>query len=337
MIKRALAGAAALCTVLWLSMQAVPDAAAASSPCGALAGARPHITKVLWIFMENTSYGTGANQIPGDSSAAYIDRTLLAHCGSTSDYHAIAHPSYPNYLAATSGRTHGTSSDHLGFFPGKSIFSQVDPSWRSYEQYMPTGCDHVGQTGTAATGFYVGRHNPAASYSSLPVGAPTAGDCPRFDERLGTASSGPLQRAVRTGRLRKFSFVTPGLCNDMHTFPAGVSGCPDPIKAGDRWLAKWIPIITSGPDYTKGHLVIDVAWDEGGGGTAGTSCRRSSASSCIVPNIVISPYTRHRLVSRDLSHYSLLRLTEHLLGLKLLRHAGDPTTKKMCRPFGLCR
>jgi phosphatidylinositol-3-phosphatase len=336
--RRVLAGAAVLCAAGSLSILGAPATTAATTTriCGSMAGAKPHITKVLWIFMENTSYGTGAKEIPGDPSASYIDGTLLAQCGSSSDYHGVSHPSYPNYLAATSGSTHGSDSDHLGFFTGQSIFSQVDPSWRSYEEYIPVGCDHTAMTGTAATGYYVGRHNPADSYSSLPVGAPTAGDCPAFDERMGGKTSGPLHHDVRTGTLPKFSFVTPGLCNDMHTFPLGVSGCSNPIKTGDSWLAKWIPVLTSGPDYTSGHLMIDVAWDEGSKGTDGADCVTSDASNCIVPNIVISPYTEHVVSSKDFSHYSLLKTTEYLLGLKFLGHAGDATTNNMCGTFGLC-
>ena len=341
--RRMLAGATALCTAAALCTGAaigvvgIPASpAAASSLCGSMAGATPHMTKVLWIFMENTSYGKGAKQIPGDPSASYIDGTLLAQCGSTSDYHNVSHPSYPNYLAATSGSTHGTDSDHLGFFTGPSIFSQVDPSWRSYEEFMPTGCDHFAMTGSATAGYYVGRHNPADSYSSLPVGAPTAGDCPKFDEALGTTASGALEHDVHAGALPRFSFVTPGLCDDMHTFPAGVAGCSNPVKTGDSWLAKWIPILTSGPDYTSGHLMIDVAWDEGSGGTDGANCVTSAASNCIVPNIVISPYTKHVVSGTDFSHYSLLKTTEDLLGLPLLGAAASAATSDMCKPFGLC-
>ena len=340
MRRRTRAGTAALGIALCLGMLAAPASTAANAAaaplCGSMAGAAPQITKVLWIFMENRSYGTGASQIPGDKSASYIDGTLLPQCGSTSDYHGVSHPSYPNYLAATSGSTQGATSDHLGFYSTASIFSQVDPSWRSYEEFMPAACDHIAMTGSAATGYYVGRHNPADSYSSLPVGAPTAGDCPKLDEALGTTTSGALQQDVANGTLPEFSFVTPGLCDDMHNFPAGVAGCADDVKGGDSWLAKWIPILTSGPDYTSGHLLIDIAWDEGGGGTDGADCVTASTADCIVPNIVISPYTTHVVSGTDFSHYSLLKTTEDLLGLPLLGHAADATTNDMCAPFGLC-
>ncbi len=308
-----------------------PAAASAKRLCGTRAGRKPHIKKVMWIFMENTSYGTRKGQIPGNPSAKYIDRTLIRHCGSTSDYHAVTHPSFPNYLAATSGGLHGDGG--LRNYKVRSIFSQVDPSWRSYQEFMPKRCDRSPQVGDPATGhFYVNRHNPAVFYSSEPV----RGDCKKFDRSLGSTTSGAMLRAVKAGRLPRFSFVTPGLCNDMHKLPPGVKGCANPAAHGDAWLATWIPIITSGRDYRKGHLVIDIAWDEGSGGKLRAKCLHSSAVNCIVPDVVVSPYTRHKVSSTDFSHYSLLKMTEKLLRVHFLGHARDAGTRNLCRPFGLC-
>jgi hypothetical protein len=299
--------------------------------CGSRAGQRPRIRKVMWIFMENTSYGTRRGQIPGSPSAKYIDRTLIGHCGSTSDYHAVSHPSFPNYLAATSGSLHGGGRMHT--YRVRSIFSQVDPSWRSYQEFMPVRCDRIPQVGDPVTGhYYVSRHNPAAFYGAQPV----RGDCRKFDRALGTDTSGALLRAVTSGKLPRFSLITPGLCDDMHLLPPGVKGCANPTAHGDAWLATWIPIITAGPDYRKGHLVIDITWDEGRGGKIGARCLASSAANCIVPDIVISPYTRHKVSSTDFSHYSLLKMTEKLLHVHYLGRAADPVTRNLCRPFGLC-
>ena len=202
---------------------------------------------------------------------------------------------------------------------------------------MPVNCDHIFQTGSnPPSHYYLGRHNPAASYSAAPVGAPKTGDCTTNDVPLGTTTSGALESDVSTGSLPKFSLITPGLCDDMHSVPAGDSSCPDLIKGGDNWLSTWIPILTSGPDYTSGNLVIDVVWDEGRGGTNGTDCTFSAAVDCIVPNLVISPYTSHVLSATNYSHYSLLKTTEELLGVPLLGHAADATTSDMCGPFGIC-
>ena len=305
--------------------------ASATRLCGSRAGRTPRIKKVMWIFMENRSYGQHAGQIPGDPAATYIRRKLIGHCGSTSNYHAVTHPSFPNYLAATSGGLHGDGTQHS--YRVRSIFSQVDPSWRSYQEFMPHRCDHSPQVGNPATGhFYVNRHNPASFYSSQPV----AGDCRRFDRSLGTTASGALVRAVQAGTLPRFSQITPGLCDDMHKLPPGVSGCANPTAHGDAWLATWIPIITAGPDYRRGHLVIDIVWDEGGGGRIGGRCLHSGATNCIVANIVISPYTRHKVSPTDFSHYSLLKMTERLLHVRFLGRAKNTSTHNLCKPFGLC-
>jgi hypothetical protein len=333
--RRALPLAAAGCLLAALAVVAPSTARAGTSLCGSLRGSTPHITKVMWIFMENVSYGSGPTEIPGDRSASYIDSTLLRQCGSTTDYHAASHPSYPNYLAATSGSTHGATSDKMSYVSGPSIFSQVNPSWRSYEEFMPKNCDHYAQTGSPGTGFYVGRHNPAASYSSPPIGAPGA-DCTSYDEPLGTTTSGALLSDVQTGQLPKFSFVTPGLCDDMHTYPRGQSGCADPVATGDSWLKTWIPIITGGPDYTSGDLLIDVTWDEGQHGTYGKNCVTSNTVDCIVPDIVISPYTPHVVSKADFSHYSLLKTTEKILKVRYLGAAADASTKLMCSAFHIC-
>jgi phosphatidylinositol-3-phosphatase len=340
----AVLGVAALLAALGVlggGTAAVPPARAtdraATGLCGWLAGQQPHVSKVLWIFMENESYGLKPDQIPGSRSDPYIRGTLIGQCGSTSDYHAVTHPSYPNYLAATSGSTQGVVVSGLRYFRGPNIFGQVDPSWRSYQEFMPVNCDHVAQTGNPVTKhYYVGRHNPAASYASLPVGAPKAGDCRKYDEPLGTTTAGPLVHDIRGGTLPRFGFITPGLCDDMHLLPPGVAGCPNPIAAGDAWLAKWIPIITGGPDYAHGRLVIDITWDEGSGGTFGARCLTSAAPNCIVPDIVISPYTRHVVSAADFSHYSLLKMTERLLHVPYLGAAAKPGTKNLCGPFGLC-
>lgn len=298
-----------------------------------MAGRQPHITKVMWIFMENRSYGKSPGEIPGSPPTPYIGHVLIGQCGSTSDYHAVTHPSYANYLAATSG-VPGPTSGPLQYIKIKNIFGQVAPSWRSYEEFMPVKCDHIGET-EVRHHYYVGGHNPAASYSSLPVGAPRKGDCRKYDEPLGTPASGSLSHDVRSGHLPRFSFVTPGLCDDMHLAPP----CPSLSQAtadGDGWLKKWIPIITAGPDYRHGNLVIDITWDEGSGGSTGANCVISNAVNCIVPDIVISPYTRHVVSGGDFSHYSLLKMTEELLHLHFLGAAARPATRNLCHPFGLC-
>src|SRR5581483_719541 len=114
---RALMAASAGCLAVGLAIPAGPatTAAAATPLCGSMAGTPSHATKVLWIAMENESYGTTSNNIPGSASDPYIKNTLTPQCGSTSNYHAVTHPSYPNYIALTSGDTQGHTTDSLAY------------------------------------------------------------------------------------------------------------------------------------------------------------------------------------------------------------------------------
>ena len=273
--------------------------AAVPAPCGGDAGRPATITHVIWIWLENHS----TNEVIGSHAPAIA---ALAHgCGLATDYRAVAHPSLPNYIAATSGSTQGIGDDGS---PSEhplavaSIFSQA-PSAASYEESMPSPCFLTNHYPYAA------RHNPEVYYTRFRA------SCGHDDIPLGSIGSGPLVRALRSGSLPAFSFVTPNLCDDMHD-------CT--IPAGNAWLQAWIPAITSSATYRAGHMVVFVAWDEDDG-SAGNR----------VPLIVVSPYTRPGTQSAvPFDHYSLLRTTEELLGIRrYLGHAASAPSMRSA--FGL--
>jgi phospholipase C len=97
-----------------------------------------------------------------------------------------------------------------------------------------------------------------------------------------------------------------------------------PVGAGDAWLRTWIPAITATPSYRAGKTVVFVAWDEDDG-----------SASNRVPLLVVSrhtaPGTRN---ATAFTHYSLLRTTEELLGLRT-RLGNAATAASMRAAFGL--
>jgi hypothetical protein len=214
---------------------------------------------------------------------------LARRCGLATNYHAITHPSLPNYLAMTSGGTHGIRSDCQPLqcpIRGPNLFTQASRHglrWRSYAESMPSPCYR------GSRGLYAARHVPAVYYTRIHA-------CGRHVRSLGRLRSGRLHFALHSGHAPALMFVTPNLCNDAHD-------CP--LARGDAWLARWIPMIVASPTYRHGHTAVLLTFDEGGGGKN------------IVPLIVLSRYTpvnavRHRL----LTHYSLLRATEKMLGIR---------------------
>jgi hypothetical protein len=227
--------------------------------------------------MENRAYSL----VIGSHDAPYINS--LAHkCGLAANFKAESHPSLPNYVAMTSGSTQGIGDDgdpsqHRLAVP--SIFSQLGGGWRALEESMPSNC------ALADAGSYAVRHDPAVYYTNI------RGACARQDT--------PLR--AQPNLSARFTFVTPNLCHDMHDCST---------RAGDSWLAGFVPKILGSRAYREGSTVVFITWDEDEGGHIAT--------------LVLSPYTRPGTVSRQaFNHYSLLRTTETLLGIRQkLGHAA---------------
>jgi phosphatidylinositol-3-phosphatase len=274
-------------------------------PCGT-ATSPAAVRHVIWIWMENHGY----DQVIGSSAAPFENR-LAAQCGLATNFHAITHPSLPNYIAATSGGTQGvTANGSPADYPLSvpSIFSQVrdaGKSWRSYQESAPGNCP------LTSSGLYAVRHDPAPYYIEIRT------DCQNWDVPMGTTSGGAFLADLNNIGLPAFAFVTPNLCNDTHD-------CP--IATGDEWLRDWVGRILASPGYLDGSTVLVITWDEDDGSQANR-----------IPTIVVSPSTPAGTTSSTpFTHYSLLKTTEELLGIReFLGRAGDADTNSMRAAFNL--
>jgi hypothetical protein len=255
-----------------------------AGPCGSLAAQTPPATyaHVVWIWMENKSY----SEIIGSSAASY-ENDLAQSCGLATNYFGVAHPSLPNYIAATSGSTQGITDDAAPAshpLSVASIFGQTTSG--SYEESMPTNCDLVDAYP------YAVKHNPEAYYTLI------QSDCQTHDVPLS---------AFDPNNLPQFSFVTPNLCNDTHD-------CS--VATGDTWLQNFVPQIIRSADYQAGRTAVFITWDEDDG-----------SSTNHVPLIVLSQYTPPGTSSgMAANHYSLLRTSEQLLGITTVLGAAATAT-----------
>jgi hypothetical protein len=268
------------------------EATGTGAPCGTAAAPRT-VDHVIWIWMENKGY----DAVIGSPSAPF-ENQLAGACGLGTSYHGVAHPSLPNYIAATSGSTQGITDDadpqaHPLDVP--SIFSQVKAagkSWRSYEESSPGNCPQT------SSGRYAVRHDPATYYTGI------RGDCANWDVPMGSTSGGSLASDLASGNLPAFAFLTPDLCDDTHD-------CP--VATGDAWLQSWFAKILASPAYLAGDTVVFVVWDED-----------DLASGNHIPFLVVSPSTRPGTQSGgSFDHFALLKTTEQLLGLGFLGQAAD--------------
>jgi len=293
----AMAGGAASAAVAGTSAPAAK--AAASGPCGTLASP-PDYTHVIWLWLENHSYGT----IIGSPQAPYLN-SLATDCGLATNYHNITHKSLANYVGATSGLGYQALAKFTGDcspLPGctttaPSIFGQGE-TWKAYQESMPSNCDKKN------SGEYAVHHDPPPYFTTL-AGCATS-DVPYTQ----------LARDLAAGTLPAFSFITPNLLDDMHT---------GTIAEGDRWLAASLPAILDSHEYRDGSTAVFLTWDEGHHGTVGEKCAANTTDqSCHIATIVISPSTRPGTRPAALfNHYSLLRTAEQLLGLPLLGKAAS--------------
>jgi phospholipase C len=275
----------------------LPAPTASASTVAYSPGAIQH---VIWILMENRSEPA----IIGSAKAPYLN-TLATEYGLATDYHNITHPSVPNYLALTSGLplaslpvTDCTKCRQ----PGPSLFTQGE-TWKAYEESMSAPCAR----NLSADGLYYPKHNPALYYTQIPSTVCKADD----------VAYPALAVDLADDTLPAFAFIAPNVMDDMHT---------GTIAQGDAWLASNLPSILNSAAYQSGSTAVFITWDEGTGTgkTNGTDCTNAPTStSCNVALLAVNPYTPPGTRATGYAtHYSLLRLTEEILGLPLLDQAA---------------
>jgi hypothetical protein len=235
--------------------------------------------------MENHAY----DSVVGSSQAPF-ENQLAKRCGLATNFRAETHPSLPNYLAMTSGSTHGVSDDDPPSshpLSAASIFSQLGGKWRALQESMRSNC------ALKSSGDYAVKHNPAAYFTNIRQA------CKRQNVPLG---SSPNLSA-------KFTFVTPNLCNDTHD-------CS--VSTGDRWLQTFLGKVFASRQYRAGRTAVFLTWDED-----------DSGHSNHIATIVAAPSIRPgRTSGRAFNHYSMLRTTEEMLGLGHIGKAASASSMR---------
>jgi hypothetical protein len=247
------------------------SSAASSAPCRGTSV--PQWDHVVVIVMENHGY----NQVVGHSP--YVD-SLIKQCALATNYHGVAYPSLPNYLAMTGGSTFGVHDDKppsVHPISGQSVFGQVDS--RSLEEGMAGNCSSVNRN------LYAVKHNPQAYYTAI------RSQC----QQRGVPLTYPLNLSAR------FTFITPNMCHDTHNKGCGVA-------AGDTFLSGLIGKIIADPIYQAGRTALFLTWD-----TDNRAEGNHVVTVVVAPSVV--PGTR---ASSAYDHYALLRTVEELLGAPVL-------------------
>jgi acid phosphatase len=226
-----------------------------------------------------------AAEVLGRADAPYLN-SLAASGTSLTDFHAITHPSEPNYLALLSGSTQHLRDDSCPHrYAASSLVGQLRAAGLTFAGYAE-GLPHTGYSG-CADGRYVRRHAPWTNFTDAPA-----------------ALSRPFTALPRDyARLPTVSFVIPDLDHDMHD---------GTVAQADTWLrqnlsgyARWA---------TSHNSVLIVTWDED-----------DHSANNHIPTIITGAVARagRNGVRGDL--YRLLRTLEWFYGLPPLGAAAQHT------------
>jgi len=225
------------------------------------------------------------NRTPKQALSGPFIASLAATYRTADDYHAVAHPSVPNYLAMTSGSTWGVTDDSYHSLPKLDLGTQLTDAGVSWKAYME-GLDPSAGCIDSPLPYDPG-HNPFAFYG---------GQCPPNVTPLSDLS-GDL-----AGNTPMFIWITPDRCHDTHD-------CD--ISAGDDWLRGQVGQITDSAAWKKDGVLF-ITYDEDD----------ESADNRVLM-IVASPGMSHKASTRRYDHYSLLATIEDLLGVGRLGEAKN--------------
>jgi phosphatidylinositol-3-phosphatase len=306
---------------------------AASTPalCGTVKPSLTPYAHIVVIMDENLS----VPQWQATTDSPFTHK-LAKQCRLETDAAGETHPSFPNYMAVSSGgfptpACLGCSSS------ANNLFHQLDTdgrSWRDYNQGMPRNC----APNTSSAANYRDNHNPAFWFTDLgPASQGGDGSCALKDVPLDPN----LANDVAHNNLKAFSWIAPDDCHNMHwrspvceTITGGIKA--DRIKFGDQFIQKMVTSIAATPSYKAGGTLIVVTWDEANElstqshGNWGIDCSNptvfgANTSTCRVVTILISARLPAAPAVKFYSHYSLTRAFEKNFGLPFLGGAAKVT------------
>ncbi len=274
-----------------------------------------HFDRVVIIVLENGDYETAIQ----DKNLA----ALAAHGASFSNFHALFHPSYPNYLAMVAGTDFGIHrrgrylADRQVNFPNdaahKTIADELIASgldFKNYAEELPDGdCpyridnQHVSKS---KKGDYVRRHVPFLSFRE--VQEKWCDRVVRVDSGKGNSLLGDDSVFVKDAKagLVAYSFYSPNMNNDGHNTNVGVAAA---------WVSKFLDK-TFTEKIRKGTLVI-VTFDE-----SDHNADNRIFTLFLGDMVKEASQQDPEVLDRHYTHYNVLRTIEENFGLEPL-DAGD--------------
>jgi hypothetical protein len=275
-----------------------------------------HFDRVVIIVLENGDY---------EEAVKNKDLQALAAKGASfSNFHALFHPSYPNYLAMVAGTDFGIHhrgrllADRQVNFPDDAAHKTIADrliaaglDFKNYAEELPEGnCpfriddQHVAKS---KKGDYVRRHVPFMSFRE--VQEKWCDRVVRVDSAKGNSLLGiddsVFVKDAKAG-LVAYSFYSPNMNNDGHNTNVSVAGA---------WVNKFLDK-TFTEKLRKGTLVV-VTFDESDHNSD------NKIFTLFLGDMVKEANQQDaKVLDRHYTHYNVLRTIEDNFGLEPLE-AGD--------------
>lgn len=238
----------------------------------------PKFDHIVVVIEENHA----KKQIRNNPSAPYMN-ALMNEGANFTNYHAIEHPSQPNYLDLFSGSNQGITNDSVpkSNFSTNNLASELigkHYSFTGYSEDMPSAGFNGASTGR---GGYARKHNPWVNFTNIPktVNQPLANFPSDYT------------------KLPAVSFVIPDLNHDMHD---------GTIKEADQWLKNHLDSYVQWA--IKHNSLLIVTWDED-----------NETQNNNIPTFFVGSMVKPGQYDGNYNHYNLLRTIEDIYGLG---HAG---------------
>jgi phosphoesterase family protein len=264
-----------------------------------------HFDRIIIIVLENQNYDSARKD---KFMSDVADKGVLF-----TNYKAIAHPSYPNYVALISGNTFGLGSDSQKNFPDDNqhrTIANLMEDWRNYAEEYPAKPGDPPYLGDSK-GRYARKHVPFLSFVHVQQKSfknVVSVDTHDVNNAFVTDIAA-YKRDAAKNPLPRYMFYSPNLDDDGHD-PAWRPS--KGLKKASEWLQKFLDTWLKLDDKLKGTLVV-ITYDEAEG-----SNRENRIYTVFLGDMVKAGMK----VDKEYSHYSLLRTVEDNWGMPTL-NSGD--------------
>ncbi|KAI0201338.1 acid phosphatase phoa [Astrocystis sublimbata] len=265
--------------------------------------------RFVTVWLENTDYDMAVN----DPNLAWLAKKGIKLTG----YHAVTHPSQPNYIASIGGDYFGMQHDDFTQADANvstivDLLEDKGISWGHYQEDQP----YTGFQGKAwinhqnGKNDYVRKHNPAIGYNA------NAGN---LDRLAVIKNLTQFHKDLEADKLPQWMFITPNMTSDGHDTDITTAG---------TWSRTFLQPLLNDKRFMKNTLVL-VTFDENETYTAQNRVLGILLGDAVPKHLVGTTddhyYNHYSEISTVEANWDLHTLGRHDVGANVFKLVADKT------------